>query len=72
MTGRWNINHEKYGKFLGWICFVIVEVTVLISGLALGGIAYKIHPTFGTGYISLSIGGLISGYALVTRTAKYL
>lgn len=41
----------------------------MISGLALGGIVCKIHPTFVTAYISLSIGALVSGYVTVTKTA---
>lgn len=72
LTGCWVINHEKYGKVFAHLYFVLVEVAVLLSGLVIGGIIYKINPSFATGYVSLSVGGLVSGYALVTRTAKYL
>lgn len=44
----------------------------MISGLIIAGIIYKVHPAFVTGYISLSLGALGSGYVTVTKTANYL
>ena len=44
----------------------------MTSGILIALIIYRIHPTFVTAYICLSIGGIISGYMFTTRTFKYL
>jgi hypothetical protein len=72
LTGRWVINREKYGEVFGWVLYILLEVWFMLCGLILAGILFKLHPTFVTGYIGLSIGGLVSGYIFTTRTAKYL
>lgn len=44
----------------------------MLSGLLGALIIYIIHPTFVTGYIALSIGGLVSGYFYSIRTTQIL
>lgn len=44
----------------------------MLSGFVGALLVYYIYPTFVSGYIALSIGGLVTGYLYSTRTARYL
>lgn len=72
LTGRWIIDQEYHGKYLSRFLYIVIEVFYMICGLIGALIIYRLHPTFVTAYISLSIGGIVSGYISTTRTYKVL
>lgn len=72
LTGRWIINQEHYGRYVSRALYIAIEVFYMICGIIGAMIIYAAHTTFVTAYISLSIGGIVSGYMFTTRTFKIL
>lgn len=72
LTGRWTINEKKYGKKFGRALYILVEISCLCVGFVFAFFMFSIHSSFVSGFIGLSIGGIISGYMFTTRTCKYL
>jgi hypothetical protein len=45
---------------------------MLVSGLLLGALFYVLFPSLIIAYISMSLGGIISGYLYTVKTCHYL
>lgn len=72
LSGKWEINEQKYEFKKGYLIYVLVEVGCLLSGLAVGGLLLKLIPTRIVAFIAISVGGLLSGFIYTAKTIKVL
>lgn len=72
LSGKWQINEQKYELTKGYILFFAIECLCVLSGLVMGAIIYFLIPHLTVAYITLSLGGFASGYIYTTKSCHFL